>query len=100
VSAAEPLHDVAHPSGQVLFRSCRGGYLHSVVLADGAMDADAEALAQAVMLTARVSFLKALMAIREEIVAAGHTPSDEVPTHRDLEIATERLLEHRLRGSG
>jgi hypothetical protein len=67
-----------------------------VALADAAMDADSETLAQAVLLTAQVSFLKALMGVRDEIVSAGHTPSDEVPTSRDLEIATECLQQHRL----
>jgi hypothetical protein len=93
----DPQYDVAHPSGHVLFRSCRGGYLHSVILADAAMDTDAETLAQAVMITANVSFLKALMRVREEIKAAGHTPSDAVPTRRDLDLATECLLRHRIR---
>jgi hypothetical protein len=60
------------------------------------MDTDAETLAQAVILTARVSYLKALVRVREEILAAGHTPSDEVPTHRDLELATECLRQHSL----
>ncbi|KAA0101647.1 DUF2694 family protein [Mycolicibacterium sp. P1-5] len=93
----EPAFDATHPSGHVLFRSCRGGYLHSVVLAEPAMDAEAHTLAQAILLTADVSHLKALMQVRAEILAAGHTPSDEVAGSRDLKLATEALAQHRLR---
>ena len=46
----DPEFDAAHPSGHLLFRSCRGGYLHSVVLSEAVTDArqpaDAQALAQ------------------------------------------------------
>ncbi len=97
MSAPDPEFDAVHPSGHVLFRSCRGGYLHSVALAEPAMDADAHTLAQAIVLTAEVSYLKALMEVRAEIVAAGHTPSDDVPGNRDLTLATEALAQHRLR---
>lgn len=93
----DPEFDATHPSGHILFRSCRGGYLHSVALAEPAMDADAHTLAQAILLTAEVSYLKALMQVRAEILAAGHTPSDEVAGVRDLQLATEALLQHRLR---
>jgi hypothetical protein len=93
----DPEFDATHPSGHILFRSCRGGYLHSVTLAEPAMDADAQTLAQAILLTADVSYLKALMQVRAEILAAGHTPSDEVASSRDLELATEALVAHRLR---
>ncbi|MEZ0356252.1 DUF2694 family protein [Mycobacterium sp. SA01] len=93
----DPEFDAVHPSGHILFRSCRGGYLHSVALAEPAMDADAQTLAQGILLTADVSNLKALMQVRAEIVAAGHTPSDDVASSRDLELATEALRQHRLR---
>jgi hypothetical protein len=97
VTEADPTFDSAHPSGHILFRSCRGGYLHSVALAEPAMDTDADTLAQAILLTADVSYLKALMQVRAEIIAAGHTPSADVPGARDLERATEAVRSHRLR---
>lgn len=93
----DPEFDAVHPSGHILFRSCRGGYLHSVTLAEAAMDTDAQTLAQAVLLTADVSYLKALMAVRAEMIAAGHTPSADVPSEHDLETATAALQHHRLR---
>jgi len=96
MTEADPAFDAVHPSGHVLFRSCRGGYLHSVALAEAAMDADAKSLAEAILRTADVSYLKALMEVRAEIVAAGHTPSADVPTERDLQDAVEALHEHRL----
>ncbi len=76
MSEPDPEFDATHPpSGHILFRSCRGGgYLHSVALAEPAMDADAQTLARAILLTADVSYLKALMQVRAEIIAAGHTP--------------------------
>ncbi len=91
-----PDFDALHPSGHVLFRSCRGGYLHSVLLAEEAMSADAHTLAAGIRLAADVSYLSALMEVRSEILAAGHTPSDEVPTQRDLEAARSALTEHEL----
>lgn len=91
-----PAFDAVHPSGHVLFRSCRGGYLHSVALAEAAMSADAHTLAEAIRLTADVSYLKALMEVRAEILSAGHTPSGEVPTISDLESAVDTLSDHRL----
>ncbi len=94
---ADPAFDTVHPSGHILVRSCRGGYMHSVALSEEAMETDAEALAQGILLTADVSCLKALLEIREEIVAAGHTPSAEVPLPRDLDTAIEKLLAHKLR---
>ena len=94
---ADPAFDAVHPSGQVMFRSSRGGCLHSVVLSEAAMDADADNLARAVLLAADVSHLQAVMQIREEIIAAGHTPSAELPGARDLEAAEGALLRHRLR---
>ncbi len=79
-----------------MFRSCRGGYLHSVVLAEPAMSTDAQTLAEAILRTADVSHLKALLEVRGEIIAAGHTPSDEIPGPADLVQAIEQLGEHRL----
>jgi hypothetical protein len=93
----DPEFDAVHPSGHILFRSCRGGYLHSVTLAEAAMDADAETLAHAVLLTADVSYLRALMQVRAEMIAAGYTPSAGVPSERDLDSATAALQDHRLR---
>jgi hypothetical protein len=89
--------DTVHPSGHILFRSCRGGYLHSVALTEAAMDTDARTLAEAIVLAADASFLKAALEVRGEIVAAGHTPSAALPTAHDCEVATEKLLAHRLR---
>lgn len=94
---ANPAFDTVHPSGHILVRSCRGGYMHSVALSEEAMETDADALAQGILLTADVSCLKALLEIRDEIVAAGHTPSAEVPTPQDLGTAIEKLLAHKLR---
>ncbi|RAU98579.1 DUF2694 family protein [Mycolicibacter senuensis] len=91
-----PAFDATHPSGDVLFRSCRGGYLHSVALSEAAMTADADRLAEAIVLAADVSYLKAALEIRGEIVITGHSPSAAVPTTEDLRVATERLLNHRL----
>lgn len=93
---ANPAFDTVHPSGHILVRSCRGGYMHSVALSEEAMDTDAAALARGILLTADVSWLKALLEIRDEIVAAGHTPSAEVPTPHDLNAAIEKLLAHKL----
>jgi hypothetical protein len=97
MSEANPDFDTVHPSGHVLVRSCRGGYLHSLTLSAAAMDTDAEALARAIVLAADVSYLKAVLEVRGEIVAAGHTPSAEVPTAHDLDVAIDKLLAHRLR---
>lgn len=91
-----PAFDTTHPSGDVLFRSCRGGYLHSVVLSEAAMTADAHRLAEAIVLAADVSFLKAALEIRGEIVTTGHAPSAAMPTTEDLRVATERLSNHQL----
>jgi len=96
VSEPDPGFDAVHPSAQVQFRSCRGGYLHSVALGEGAMDADAQTLAAAVLLTAEVSHLKAVMAIRREIIDAGFTPSEEIPAPGDLTHAETVLAAHRL----
>ncbi|KAA1248439.1 DUF2694 domain-containing protein [Mycobacterium simiae] len=94
---ANPAFDTVHPSGHILVRSCRGGYMHSVTISEGAMDTDARTLAEGIRLTADVSCLKALLVVRDEIVAAGHTPSAKVPTTHDLDTAIEKLLAHQLR---
>ena len=93
---ADPAFDTVHPSGHILARSCRGGYMHSIRLSDAAMDTDAETLAQGILLTADVSYLKAVMEVRGEIVAAGYTPSAEVPTAHDLDAAIDKLVTHEL----
>lgn len=97
---ANPAFDTVHPSGHILFRSCRGGYMYSVALSEAAMDTDAETLAHGIVLTAEVSYLKALMEVRAEIIAAGYTPSGEVPTNEDLDVAIEKLMAHELRPRG
>lgn len=96
MSESDPAFDAAHPSGHLLFRSCRGGYLHSVALTEAAMDTDAQTLAEAIVLAADVSFLRAALEVRSEIVAAGHTPSAALPTPHDLDVAAEWLLAHQL----
>lgn len=96
MSGPEPGFDARHPSGQVLFRSCRGGYLHSVHLGESAVNADVRDLADGVLLTAQVSHLRAVMEIRQDIISAGFTPSDEVPTPAELERAEAALAEHEL----
>jgi hypothetical protein len=93
---ANPEFDATHPSGHVLFRSAEGGYLHSVVLSEAATDADALSLAEAVLHTAEVSHLKAVMQIREEIIGAGFTPSAELPSPADLARAEADLAGHQL----
>src|SRR5262249_37762427 len=97
MTEANPAFDTVHPSGHILVRSCRGGYMHSVALSEEAMETDAETLAQGILLTADVSCLKALLEVRAEIVAAGHTPSTALPTPHVLDAAIEKLLEHKLR---
>lgn len=96
MSEPDPDFDVAHPSGHLLFRSSRGGYLHSVVLSEAVAGADAHSLADAVLRTADVSHLKAVMQIRGEILEAGFTPSAELPTPADLSRAEAHLTDHRL----
>jgi len=96
VSEPDPDFDAVHPSGHLMFRSCPGGYLHSVVLSEAAMDGDADTLADAVLRAAEVSHLKAAMQIRREIVDAGFSPSAELPTTADLSRAESALSSHRL----
>ncbi|MBV8294129.1 MAG: DUF2694 family protein, partial [Mycobacterium sp.] len=68
----------------------------SITLSEAAMDSDADTLALGILLTADVSYLKAVMEVRGEIVAAGYTPSAEVPTAHDLDTAIEKLVAHEL----
>jgi Protein of unknown function (DUF2694) len=96
MTEADPAFDTVHPSGHILVRSCRGGYMHSVTLSEAAMSTNAESLAEAILLTADVSYLKAAMEVRGEIVAAGYTPSTGVPTANDLDMAIDRLVAHEL----
>ena len=70
--------------------------LHSVALAESAMDADAQRLAGAVLLCAEVSHLKAVMAVRREIIDAGFTPSAQIPGPGDLASAESELMLHQL----
>ena len=87
----DPEFDAVHPGGHLLFRSCPGGYLHSVVLSAPALDGGAEALATAVLRAAEVSPLRAVMRIRQEIIDAGFTPTPELPTPADLDAAEAAL---------
>jgi hypothetical protein len=96
VSEPDPEFDAVHPSGHVLFRSSRGGYLHSVVLSEAVLDIDAQTLAEAVLRASDVSHLKAVMQIRQEILDAGFSPSAELPGATDLSRAEAALAGHRL----
>ncbi len=98
MSEPDPEFDAVHPSGHLMFRSCRGGYLHGVVLSEAAMDADAGALADAVLRAAEVSHLKSVMQIRREIIDAGFTPTATLPTPADLDDAEAALRGHRFGG--
>ena len=80
----DPRFDALHPSGQILFRSCRGGYLRSVVLGESTVDFGADDLVSAGLLTARVSPLRAVMDIRRQIIDSGFTPSRELVVPRDF----------------
>ena len=96
MSDPDPAFDAIHPSGQLMFRSSRGGCLHSVVLSDVAMTADAPTLARAVLLAADVSYLHAVMQIRQEIIEAGFTPSPQIQGPSDLDIAEGALRRSRV----
>jgi Protein of unknown function (DUF2694) len=93
-----PAFDAVHPSGAILFRSCRGGFLHSVTLTEQVMTTDASSLAEAILRTASVSFLKAAMEIRAEVIAGqpDDGPSSAVPTPVDLDKAIATLQAHTL----
>ena len=94
----DPGFDAVHPSGHLMFRSCRGGYLHSVVLSESAMDGEAGTLAEAVLRSADVSHLKSVMQIRREIIEGGFTPTSALPTPADLDAAEAALRGHQLGG--
>lgn len=94
---ADPRFDAVHPSGNLMFRSCLGGYLHSVVLSDSVFGTDSGSLAEAVLLAAEVSHLRAVMQIRRDITDAGFTPSEEMATPADLRRAEAALSDHHLR---
>ena len=91
----DPRFDALHPSGQILFRSCRGGYLHSVVLGESVLSFAADDLVDAVLLAAQVSHLRAVMDVRQQIIDSGFTPSAELATPKDLETAEAELANHR-----
>ena len=99
MSEPDPDFDAVHPSGHLMFQSCRGGYLHGVVLSESALDGDADTLAEAVLRAADVSHLKSVMQIRREIIEGGFTPTPALPTPVDLEDAETALRGHQL-GSG
>jgi hypothetical protein len=61
------------------------------------MNADSDSLARAVLLTAEVSHLAAVMQVRQEIIDAGFTPSAGIAGPSDLGRAEDVLLRHRLR---
>lgn len=92
----DPAFDAVHPSGYLMFRSAHGGYLHSVALSEAVCGRDAASLADAVLLCADVSHLKAVMQIRGDITAAGFSPSPEMATPADLTRAEAALHSHRL----
>lgn len=94
----DPAFDAVHPSGTILFRSCRGGLLHSVALAEQAMETDANSLAEGILRTATVSFMKSAMQIRAELIAGvpDHPPGADVPTPQDLDEALIALNSHTL----
>lgn len=97
MSEHDPAFDTLHPSGQVMFRSARGGYLHSVALSEAAMRTDPATLARAVLLTAEVSHLKAVMQVRRDIIEAGFSPSADIAGPAEMDRAQNELLGHRIR---
>lgn len=91
----DPAFDTVHPSGAIMFRSSRGGCLHSVTLTEQAMQSDASSLAEGILRTASVSFLRAAMEIRAEVVAAQPDEgAQDLPTKVDLDKAIEELNSH------
>ena len=96
----DPEFDAVHPSGHLMFRSARGGYLHSVVLAEAVRGNDAASVADAVLRAGDVSHLKAVMQIRQEITDAGFSPSPQLATPADLSRAEAALQNHRLSADG
>ena len=96
----DPEFDAVHPTGHLMFRSARGGYLHSVVLSEAVRDHDTVALADAVLRAAAVSHLRAVMQIRRAITDGGFSPSPEMATPADLSRAEAALQDHRLTAGG
>ncbi|SKO35197.1 Protein of uncharacterised function (DUF2694) [Mycobacteroides abscessus subsp. abscessus] len=89
-------HRAVHPSGTILWQSGRGGLMEAMQVTEGAFTqfADAEELAEAIQLTADVSFLKAAMQVRAELLS-GHTPpSSKMATRDDLAEAERKLRNH------
>ena len=78
----DPAFDALHPSGAILFRSCRGGFMHSVILTEQVMEADASSLVEGILRASSVSFLKAAMQVRAEVIAGqpDDGASSAVPT--------------------
>ncbi|GAT07708.1 DUF2694 family protein [Mycolicibacterium novocastrense] len=93
-----PEFDAVHPSGMILFRSCRGGFMHSVALSEDVMNTDSASLAEAILRTAQVSFVKAALEVRAELIAGNpdEGPSAAVPTPQDLDEALVALNAHTL----
>lgn len=90
----DPRYDVVDPGGMLMFRSCSEGYLHSVVLDESARGADTRVLAEAILLSAAVSHLKAVMQMRQALIDAGFTPSEEMASPADLDAAQHLLASH------
>lgn len=90
------LFDAIHPTGSILFRSERGGIMQGCELQEDVHDhfPDAETFSEAVMLTARVSHLRSVMEVRDELLADGMPPSGAVATRDDLEAAEQALRNH------
>lgn len=88
--------DALHPSGTILFRSTRGGIMQGIQLTEDAATVfpTSAALAEAILLTGRVSHIKALLPIRDEHLAAGIQPSSNMPTRDDLAAAETKLRHH------
>jgi Protein of unknown function (DUF2694) len=95
----DPAFDALHRSGAILFRSCRGGFMHSVILTEQVMEADASSLVEGILRAASVSFLKAAMQVRAEVIAGqpDDGASSAVPTPLDLQEAIAALQSHSLR---
>ncbi len=88
--------DATHPTGTILFRATRGGILQGIQFADNLFDVfdNAEQIAEAILLTADVSHLEAVMEVRAELIAGGTPPTAAVPTPDDLYEAKEALRRH------
>lgn len=87
--------DAIHPTGTILFRSLRGGIMQGCELQEDIHDhfPDAETFTEAVLLTARVSHLRALMEVRQELLDS-HMQPERLATRDDLDAAEQALLNH------